>query len=124
MVRVFIRIYVSGNYLMGAICTHCKMLSYICTESNTNHFTDPAGRQPKQTMSNTTITMFTCTGYQNVRDYSERDIVFPIHTAEIPIEHGHAVITYTGARNESLEQLLQELKQAAGVESLRYELVD
>lgn len=73
--------------------------------------------------ANPTTTMYTCAGYQDVRNYSEKRVNFPIHTSEIPVGHAHAVMSFTNARNESLEELIEGLKRAAGVTTLRHELV-
>ena len=68
--------------------------------------------------------MYISNGWQNVRDYSQKNIPFSIRRAEIPAAHAHAVIGYTEARNESLPLLIADLKAAAGVARLRYNVVE
>ena len=70
------------------------------------------------------IKMYTCSGWQNVAEYSQKRREFPIRTSEYPAEHAHSAMDHTHARNESLEELVEGLKKAANVSSLRFKVID
>ncbi|GAA3942932.1 hypothetical protein [Hymenobacter algoricola] len=70
------------------------------------------------------VKMYTCSGWQNVAEHSQKQREFSILTSDYSLEHAHSVMSFTHARNESLEELIEDLKKAAKVSSLRYKLVD
>jgi hypothetical protein len=70
------------------------------------------------------IKMYTCSGWQNVAEYSQKRVEFPISTSDYLLEHAHPVMTFTHARNESLEELIEGLKKEVKVSSLRFKVLD
>jgi hypothetical protein len=69
-----------------------------------------------------TVKMYCCQGWQNVRDYSDNGIEFPVSIEEISAENAHAVMSYTHGRNTSLKELLKDLKEEAGVKKIKYKV--
>ena len=71
-----------------------------------------------------TTKMYVSYGWQNVAEYSRKKVTYPVQVGDYPTEHAVAACGFTHARNESLEGLIADLKKAAGVKHLKYEVVE